>query len=231
MKTRLVSAPVAVFLASALYGSAGHAAKPLGTHQSFWNTQVGVRTAYVSDGGLDPFADSDQLVQLSLGVGRTVVADGPLSLAIVGFYDFGARQSDLRGEETKLGVHRLTAGPELRYHLLPRLYAFVRASPGALRAQTTLDDGATRTQLERGQWVPAADGALGIAYAIVSKDSARSHAPRFWLSGEAGYGWAGDAELMLRSTDPFGPERVAPLELGSLSLRGPMFKIAATATF
>jgi len=46
-------------------------AEPLGSHQPHLEASLGARVSKVPSSGYDPFADSDELVQLSLGVGAT----------------------------------------------------------------------------------------------------------------------------------------------------------------
>lgn len=202
-----------------------------GTHQEFWQWQLGVRAGFVGDSGYDPFAEGDGLVQFSLGGGRTVFSDGPFSLAAVALGDFGGGSESLRNEETDLSVLRLTLGPEARYHFFERLYVYGRVAPGALRSEASLRDSATGTRLSDAAWVAAVDGAVGIAFQVAGKRSPTTHKPRFWIAAEGGYGWAMDRDVELDSSSEAGPVRIAPLELETLALRGPMFRVVATATF
>src|SRR3954470_998707 len=99
-------------------------AEPIAEHQPQIEASLGARVSKVSSAGFDPFAASDELSQVSLGLGATIARWQRLSLAAVGFWDYGERSSTARGSATSLGVHRLSVGPELRYHFIPRLYAF-----------------------------------------------------------------------------------------------------------
>ena len=78
--------------------ASGAHAEPLGSHQPHVEASLGVRASKVSDAGFDPFANSDELVQVSLGVGGTVLRFQRLSLAAVGFWDYGERGSQARGD-------------------------------------------------------------------------------------------------------------------------------------
>src|SRR4051794_11526359 len=100
-------ASCAVLLCAALAS-----AEPISDHQPHVEASLGARVSAVSDAGFDPFADSDALAQFSLGLGGTLFAQGRFSLAGYGFWDYGARSSQVRGEATELTVHRLSIGPE-----------------------------------------------------------------------------------------------------------------------
>ena len=213
----------------------------LGTHQTHTMGIFGIRTAFITNAGFDPFADSNQLVQSSFGFGRTALAIDDASLAIVGFWDFGARKSDLRGQDTSLSVHRLTVGPEFRMHVGKRLYGFVRGMPALLNVQGTLSDATVGANLETedqflgGTWLAGFDATAGAAFEFFGKQSGHSRKARFWLVAEGGYGWSASTRLELRpdsdddEADP--PQRLAALDLGDLAIRGGMFRISAMATF
>src|SRR5450631_4446863 len=116
-------------------------AEPLGSHQPHLEASLGARVSKVADAGYDPFADSDELAQVSMGLGGTLFAYGRFSLAAVGFWDYGTHSGEARGAQTSLVVHRLSVGPELRYHLLAPLYVFVHALPAFAHSEASLDDG------------------------------------------------------------------------------------------
>ncbi len=72
--------------------SSAHA-EPLAPHQPYAQASLGVRASKVSDAGYDAFSDSDDLVQVSLGLAATLYRRQGFSLAAVGFWDYakGAR--------------------------------------------------------------------------------------------------------------------------------------------
>jgi hypothetical protein len=207
------------------------AGEPLGTYQSHWMGLLGVRAGLIGHEGMDPFSENDALVQVSLGGGRTLFASGDLSLAAVGFWDYGERRAEARGEATHLAVQRLTLGPEARYHLLPQLYAFGRVAPGAVRTAAELDDSVSLTKLEATSWTFALDATLGGAYQLWGKKSGHSKKPRVWLIAEGGYGWATESDLRLAASSDTAPQRVAELDLGTLAVRGPTFRVSGAITF
>src|SRR4051812_27080570 len=92
---------LALLAACAVFGGVTRArAEPLGSHQPHIQASLGARVSKVADEGFDPFAASDELAQVSLGVGGTVLRFQRLSVAAVGFWDYGERGSQARGSET-----------------------------------------------------------------------------------------------------------------------------------
>jgi len=212
--------------------ASGAHAEPLGSHQPHVEASLGVRASKVSDAGFDPFANSDELVQVSLGVGGTVLRFQRLSLAAVGFWDYGERGSQARGAETSLDVHRLSVGPELRYHLLNPLYVFVHVLPAFAHSKASLDDSLTLAPRTAKHWAYGADFALGAAFEVYGMRSGESKQPRLWAIAEGGYGYLGSTKLRLEPEAGQGaPERTAPVDLGSLSLAGPYLRVSAAVSF
>ncbi|HKO48258.1 MAG TPA: hypothetical protein VJV79_11070 [Polyangiaceae bacterium] len=205
-------------------------AEPLAPHQAHVQASLGARVSSVSDAGYDAFADSDELVQVSLGLGATLFRHQRFSLAAVGFWDYGQKQSTARGSDTSLDVHRLTIGPELRYHLLPELYFFVHAMPAFAHTAASLDDGAAQVTRYARHWSYGVDGAAGAAVELYG---ARSGAirPRLWAIAEGGYGYLGSTSLKMTPDAGEGPQRPAAVDLGSLSLAGPYLRVSAALGF
>ncbi len=206
---------------------------PLGSYQTHWEATVGVRTAFVTDGGFDPYATDNALIQLSVGGGRTLLSQGRFSLAVMGLWDYGERQATARGERTQLDVHRISIGPEARYHVIPRFFVFLRTSPSAIYTAAQLDESITAVSLYSHKWVAGFDGTAGAAFEVIGKKSGESRKPRFWVVGEGGYSWAAPADVNLRpaSDNASAPQRVAPVQLPTLLLRGPMFRVSVALTF
>ncbi len=222
-----------LLFALALLGSAPRAqAEPIAQHQPHVEASLGVRVSKVPDAGFDPFADSDELVQVSLGVGGTLLRMQRLSLAAVGFWDYGQRSSSARGADTSLDVHRLSVGPELRYHVLTPLYAFVHVLPAFAHSKASLDDNLTVATRTARHWSCGADFALGAAFEAYAVRGAESTHPRLWAIAEGGYGYLGSTKLHLAPEANQGaPERTAPVDLGSLSLAGPYLRLSAAVSF
>jgi len=206
-------------------------AEPLGSHQPSIAASLGPRVSKVASAGFDPFAGSDDLAQVSVGVSGTLLRLERFSLAAVGFWDYGSRSATARNSPTSLDVHRLTAGPEGRYQLLPMLYVFAHALPAFAHAQASLDDGITQTTFVARHWSYGVDLALGAAYQVYGMKSGESTRPRLWLIGEGGYGSLGRTRLLLKPEPGQGaPERTAPIDLGSLSLAGPYLRLSAAVS-
>jgi hypothetical protein len=207
-------------------------AEPLGSHQPHVEASLGARVSKVADAGYDPFADSDELAQVSLGVGGTLFAHDRFSLAAVGFWDYGTHSGEARGAQTSFVVHRLSVGPELRFHLITPLYVFVHALPAFAHSQASLDDGVAAVTRSAEHWSYGLDGAAGAAVEVYGKPSGESWRPRLWVIAEGGYGYLGSTRLLLKAkSDSGAPERTAPVDLGSLSLAGPYLRVSAAVSF
>ncbi|HEX3850065.1 MAG TPA: hypothetical protein VHW01_03815, partial [Polyangiaceae bacterium] len=167
-------------LALSLSSAVVHA-EPLGSHQPHLEASLGARVSKVADAGYDPFADSDELAQVSLGLGGTLFAHDRFSLAAVGFWDYGTHSGEARGAQTSLVVHRSSVGPELRYQLIPPLYVFVHALPAFAHSAATLDDGVAAATRSAEHWSYGLDGAAGAAVEIYGKRSGESWRPRLWV--------------------------------------------------
>lgn len=206
--------------------------KGLGSHQSNWMIGIGGRSMLVKSAGFDPFATSDGFAQFSVLAERTLFTQGNLSLSGAFGWDYGARSSDVRGSPSELQVHRLSLGPELRYHFLPRLYAFVRVSPSVIDEAASLSDVLAGGNRLSEHWVFGADATLGGAFEVFGKRNGASHKPRFWVMAEGGYSWAAPADLAFdESANPgAAPVRMAGVNLGTLSLSGPMIRVGAAVT-
>ena len=207
-------------------------AEPLGSHQPHLEASLGARVSKVPDAGYDPFADSDELAQVSLGLGGTLFARDRFSLAGVGFWDYGTHDGTARGEQTSIVVHRLSVGPELRYHLLTQLYLFAHALPAFAHSEASLDDGVAAVTRSAQHWSYGLDGAAGAAVEVYGKRSGESLHPRLWVIAEGGYGYLGSTRLLLKASASAGaPERTTPVDLGSLSLSGPYARVSAAVSF
>ena len=87
-------------------------AEALGTHQKNIRVDLGLRTQFVANAGLDPFSENDVVPQLALGASWGFYANEELSVAAMAGFDYGslssrARSSDGRGR-SRLPRRRLT---------------------------------------------------------------------------------------------------------------------------
>ena len=194
---------------------------------------LGVRSSYIRHAGYDPFSENDSLVQLSLGGGIAPLSFGDVSLAAMAHWEYGESSHQARGEQTELGVHRLMLGPELRYHLFYWLYGFGRVSFAAVNTRASLQESVANTTLFSRQWSYGFDLSAGAAFQLYGKRSGASGKPRIWVIGEGGYGWTSERDLHFEPEDDDSapPQRLAATPLGSLAIRGPMFRLSAALTF
>ena len=197
-----------------------------------WQALIGVRTGFINDKGLDPFSEDDVVPHLSLGGARTVYTKDELSLAAVAFWDFGMQRSTARGERTELEMHHFSLGPEARFHMMPELYFYARPSASALRTIARMDETSTGTKLYARNWDVAVDAVAGGAFEFLNLSGERGEL-RMFVHAEGGYGWstASDLRLSPDEEDESAPQRVAALDLGTLALRGPMFRVMVSAAF
>jgi hypothetical protein len=222
----LLGASLSLALAAS---SAG--AEPLAPHQPHLQASLGLRVSKVPDAGYDVFSNSDELAQLSLGLAGTLWRHQRFSLAATGFWDYGQKGSNVRGSNTDLVVHRLTIGPEARYHLLPPLYFFVHALPAFAHSSASLDDGVAQVSRYARHWSYGLDAAAGAAFEVYGARSGETFRTRLWAIAEGGYGYLGSTSLELSPDAGQGPQRPAPVDLGSLSLAGPYFRVSAAVGF
>lgn len=203
----------------------------LGNFQSHWLMFAHFRGSWVSDRNLDPFSDKDFLPAAGVGGGRVLFSEGQLSLATSLYLEVGGTDSTVRGEASELSLARVAAVPELRYHFIPRSYAFVRAAPALLHAEATLADAVTASTLEDRQFAFAMDLGAGVAANVVGEASGEGHRPRLWVILEGGYGLAflRDLELTPAEGDP-APARVEPLRWEAPSLNAPLMRLSLALT-
>ncbi|MCA9632915.1 MAG: hypothetical protein KC766_34925 [Myxococcales bacterium] len=209
-------------------------AQSLGKHQEHTQASLGVRTSLVSDAGYDPYAEDNVLTQGSVGLSRTLFAEGEWSMAAAAGFDFGGVSATVRGEHSELDLYRFGLAPEARFHLLPRLYFLGRLGPTLSRDRVKVYDSAAATDLSSAGWTFGFDSALGAAYEVIGKTSGANHGTRGWVQLEFGYGWSASRDITLepRGDDAdAAPERVNGVSMPALAIRGPAVKVAVAASF
>jgi hypothetical protein len=206
-------------------------AQALGSHQRHLRLDLGVRTQFVSDAGLDPFSENDVVPQLSLGASYAFWARDKLSLAGAFGFDYATWSESARSNEASLDLQRFALGPEARYHLLRILVVSAKVAPTLTRQSTSLSTGLA-TDLTKAAWKGGVDATAGVAVEVFGYRSGLSRSPRLWVTGEGGYGWTASNRLLLRPDEADdAPQRPRPVDLGDLSLSGPLFKISAALSF
>jgi hypothetical protein len=204
----------------------------MGSHQDHFHLSAGMRVSFVPNEGYDLFSKDNDLTQLSLAFGRTVLAIGDTSLDASIIYDWGPSESKVRSADTSLDVHRVSLGLEGRYHLFRRLYVFGRLAPGALRWDADITDGGADVQRTAGDWTFSADLGAGAAYEIIGEARGLSKLARGFVLADAGYGWTTSSALEFLPADgQRPPARLEPLDLGELAFRGGYFRVALALTY
>ncbi|RYZ03115.1 MAG: hypothetical protein EOO73_28820 [Myxococcales bacterium] len=206
-------------------------ARDLGNHQRHLRIDVGVRTQFVRSKGFDPFASNDVLPQLTLAASYYFWAHERFSLGAVVGFDYGARSDSARSGDTSLDSRRFLLAPELRYHVLRVLALSAKVGPTLTRQEVTYSGGLAG-DLAKTAWKAGFDATAGAAFEVFGYSNPQSNKPRLWLTAEGGYGWTAANRLRLEPEDSSpAPQRLTPLDLGQLSLSGPLFRVTAAVSF
>ena len=205
----------------------------LGSLQRFTRIGLGLRSQWVSNAGYDPFSKSDYLAAWTVEGSRTILVIDRLSLSVGGSVDLGASSAEARGAKTSLGAHRFTVPVEGRYHLAPWLMVFGKLAPGAMVMTASIKDpsGGDQALTDTGA-VFAADGSLGAAFLFGTRENPDKHPPRFWATGEWGYGWTTSRPWTFRPEDDEQlTGKVGSTNLGPVAFRGTFFRLGAALSF
>jgi hypothetical protein len=203
----------------------------LGNHQKNWRVDIGGRTQFVDSKGLDPFSKNDVIGQLTLAASYTVWTHDALSLAALVGFDYGGASANLRSDATSLDLRRFTLAPEARYHLLRLLVLTAKVGPTLTREAAEVSGG-LGTSWSKTAWKFGFDATAGAAVELWGYQSGASRKPRAWLTAEGGYGWTAPMNLNFAADDSgAAPQRLAALDLGELSVAGPLFRVTAALSF
>jgi hypothetical protein len=194
--------------------------------------EVGYRGVFVTNPGYNPFSTQDYFSGAALALSRAIVAESGFSFAPGIAWDYGSSTATARGDGATLQVHRFTVPLEGRLHAGPFGYAFIRVAPGIAGEHVEVTDSSAPSTLTKTQWLFAADASAGYALPVVPMPPRNGATFRLWLVGDAGYSWIADQRLDLTSTTPAGsPSMVNTIDLGTLSLRGAFFRVAAAVSY
>jgi hypothetical protein len=197
-----------------------------------WRIELGYRGAFVTDPGYDPFSTQNYFPQASMAASRTVYTRGRFSFAPGFAWDYGRTSATARGDTASLEVHRLVIPLEGRIHFGPWGYVFLRAAPGVALENAEVNDPTAPVPLSKSRWLFATDVSAGYAYPIWPRTDRFELGPRVWLQADGGYGWIVGQRLNLSPDLPSGDQRLASgVDLGSLTMRGPFFRVAAAISF
>jgi hypothetical protein len=202
----------------------------MGTHQTHFYGMVGYRGTRVTGDGYQPFADNQAFHQASLAVGRVLFAADALSFALGVAWDYGASSANARGAATKLEAHRLTLLPEVRYHLLRRLYGFGRLGAGLAPIHAELDDSVTEATRTSERLAFTLDASVGAAYELIGEAAGVSRRPRVWLLLDGGYVFSGTTKTVLENESGV-PARNEAYAFADLNLSGLSGRVSAALTF
>ncbi len=201
----------------------------MGSYQSHFYGQVGGRVSRVSSSAYDWFAGHDALASFALGIGRSLPLQGPWSAGLSLNWEYSGQESRVRGAPTELGASRFTLAPELRYHLLRRLYAYARVGAGVSVLDVRLDDDVTNSRREDAATLFTLDASLGAAVELFGPRRGETRAPRVWLLAEGGYLFTAPAKLAFANASEI-PARSTAIEAGQLGLSGATLRAALGLT-
>jgi hypothetical protein len=193
-----------------------------------WQGTIGVRAALIKDRGFDPFSERDAFAQLSVGVSRVLLRQGPLAFAAGAALDTGSSEAAARSAQAHLDLDRLSALIELRYQVVARFYAFGRVAPGVLRGKAELHDPAPVVPLQTRFGALSVDASAGVAGRITD---ARTQFG-VWLVAEGGYGWTPSHPLSLGpSFAAADSNKAGSLEIRDLAARGVFGRASVAFTY
>jgi len=205
---------------------------PARSREAMWRLELGYRGSFVPSAGYDPFSTNDSLPQFSAAATRTLFAGNHLSFATGIAWDIGSSSAIDRGDRASIGINRLTIPLEGRVHFGVWGYAFVRGAPGVLLQHTEVDDHSAAASLNKTRWLFASDLSAGYAWLAWPRTRQPEQPARLWLQADGGYGWVARERLDLGPALASGDARiVSGVDLGTISLSGPFFRVAAAASF
>jgi hypothetical protein len=201
------------------------------TRTVMWRVEMGYRGSYLPSAGYDPFSTNDLLPQFSLAATRTIWNAEDVSFAPGLAWDFGSAGATSRGDTTTLTMNRLTVPLEGRLHFGQWGYAFLRAAPGIAAVKVQVNDSSSPDPLTRTRWLFATDLSAGYAWLVWPKIRAAT-SPRLWFQGDGGYGFVADDSLTLVANSSSSSSlRSSSVDLGTLSMSGGFFRLAAALSF
>ncbi|HXI59110.1 MAG TPA: hypothetical protein VNO55_23750 [Polyangia bacterium] len=193
-----------------------------------WQGTVALRTTLVRDRGFDPFATTDALPQLSLGVSRVLVRQGALALALGLAFDTGASDASARSAHAHLQVIRGSVPVELRVAPLARAYAFGRVAPGLMRVSASLVDSSSPATMSGDFSGLSLDASAGVAVRLSPDRSVVG----VWIEGDAGYGWTPSHEVVLQpGLGGADQNKAGALTLAPLAARGAFGRLGLAVTY
>lgn len=203
---------------------------PVDHRVEMWRAEIGYRGSFVTDAGYGPFSTQQYFSQASFLASRTVWEERGLSFAPGVGLDFGSSSATARGQSTSLSMTRVSVPLEGRAHFGPWGYAFVRVAPGVALEDAEVDDASAPGALKSSAWMFSTDVSAGYAWLVAPRFERTVHKARFWLQADVGYGWVAGDRLALAATGA-GSTNASGVDLGTLTMDGPFFRVALAASF
>ncbi|MEP7119639.1 MAG: hypothetical protein ABJE95_01970 [Byssovorax sp.] len=129
-------------------------------------------------------------------------------------------------------MHRLGVGLESRFQLGSRLMLFAKLAPAAVNLRgTIMDPGISRPLVSR-SWSWALDTTAGVGVVFARTGSREAPTSRFWFTGELGYGFAGQSDMIYApEADPADPRKYGSIMLPGLRPSGALARLALLVSF
>jgi hypothetical protein len=202
---------------------------PLVNHRmEMWRLEVAYRGSFVNDAGYGPFSTNRYFVEASFAASRTLWHEGSWSLAPGVGFDLGGTSASARGAPTSLSMQRLSVPLEGRRHFGPWGYAFARVAPGLALENAEVDDASAPSGLKKSAWMFATDVSAGYALLVTPRFERFEQKARLWVQADVGYGWVAGDELALAAASS---SNTGGIDLGTLSMSGPFFRLGAALSF
>jgi hypothetical protein len=193
---------------------------------------VGARLSSATHKGLEPYMYEPITGEVVGRLSATVSATDPWALAVAVQAGGFSRNDEVRETDTSLFIMHFGAGPEARYHMHPRVFAYARVIAGAELAKVSLgsDTDATNSVAKDSNWAFFGDANLGVALRFAGSSDGRKRLPRAWAFLEGGGRFATTHKAELELGDD-GPNRAEAIVLPKFSTNGGMVSLGAMLTF
>jgi hypothetical protein len=188
---------------------------------------VGPRLLVIPAAGYDPYSTNDVLAQFAISGGVTLFHSGTASMIASLEWDFGGKSASARGQDASLFVHRLAGSLETRWQPVSRLYFSAKLAPGALRLLGSISDPVQSSPLLARAWTWNLEATGGAGLLL-----GRTARAQFWLTGEIGYAFAGEAQMAFaHAATEDDPRNYGTTMLPPLKLAGGVGKLGVAVSF
>lgn len=196
--------------------------------EATWQGTAGLRTMLIRDRGFDPFATTDALPQLSLGIERVMLRRGRMAVAVGLALDSGTSDATARSADSHLRLIRGSIPVELRVAPHPRGYVFGRVAAGWMRIDASMTDASSPVTMSGNFSALSIDAGAGVAARVSPNRSVVG----VWLSADAGYSYSPSHELVLQpGLGDADRSKAGALTLAPLAARGVFGRIGVALTY